>query len=74
MLDISPSYLHLCAPADTAFLPNELTPLHQPQHASARLHHLFRPVCNFCHLLSCHYGGQVENTSHRFMARVKLNK
>lgn len=35
MLDLSPSYLHFCAPAETALLPEELTPVHQPQPAFA---------------------------------------
>lgn len=61
MLDVSPSYLYFCASANTAFLPNEVPLLHQQQHTSGWLHHLF---CKFLSLLSCHYGGQCrEHTS-----------
>lgn len=49
MFDISPPYLNLWAPADTAFLNNELILLQQLQHVSARLHHIFGPIYNFCY-------------------------
>lgn len=74
MLDLSPSYLHFCAPAETALLPEELTPVHQPQPAFARLRHLCRPVHNLHHYSLVLTEVSVKNTSQKFMATVELNK
>lgn len=72
MLDIAPPYLNLYAPADTAFLPNKLVLLQQPQQASARLHYLFRRFHNFCYYFLVIKEVSIKYISHRFMATVKL--